>query len=301
MSDTTSYQPTSFVDGKVAKLRASCDACNESKVRCSQAKPNCARCEKQGITCVYGLSRRSHKNAPRIRESHQVSESSSSPSIDSSIVSSGSILSQEHSDTTSLTNPSLASGLSPNKTTHGSIQTGSGATTAFQNDLATGPDNSFLLSLNQMPDFSMYGSQLMNSDDSTTNLMSVLDPIDDISMAGNDFFGQCLSLPSPDSAGGTLTQDGGSLTSELPEDGRRAERQICSCVPRVIKQLVSMPLGFGDENASFDSQLSQLRQAINVSEDCINCNCTSRDDMSISMGECFHPSLRLPSAGHNNR
>ena len=280
MSDITSYQATSFVDGKVAKLRASCDACNESKVRCSQAKPNCARCEKQGIACVYGLSRRSHKNAPRIRESHQVCESSSSPSV----VSSSSILSQDHSDTTAITNPSLASNLSPNKTTHGSIQAGAGATTAFPNDLSTGPDNSFLLSLNQMPDFSMYGSQLMNSDDSATNLMSVLDPIDDISMAGNDFFGQCLSLPSPDSAGGAITSDGGSLTSEIQDDGRRSERQTCSCVSRVIKQLVSMPLGFGDENASFDSQLSQLRQAINVSEDCINCNCTSRDGMSISMG-----------------
>ena len=280
MSDITTYQTTSFVDGKVAKLRASCDACNESKVRCSQAKPNCARCEKQGITCVYGLSRRSHKNAPRIRESHPVSDSSSSPSI----VSSSSILSHDHSDATSITCPSLASGLSPNKTAHGSIQAGSGATTAFPNDLATGLDNSFLLSLNQMPDFSMYGSQLTNSDDSTTNLMSVLDPMDDISMAGNDFFGQCLSLPSPDSAGGAIAHDSGSSTSETQDDGRRPERQTCSCVSRVIKQLVSMPLGFGDESASFDSQLSQLRQAISVSEDCINCSCTSRDEMSISMG-----------------
>lgn len=284
MSDITNYQTTSFVDGKVAKLRASCDACNESKVRCSQAKPNCARCEKQGITCVYGLSRRSHKNAPRIRESHPVSESSSSPSIDSSIVSSSSILSQDHSDTTSITNPSLASTLSPDKLTHGSIRAGPGASTAFQNDLATGPDNSFLLSLNQMPDFSMFGSQLMNSDDSTTNLMSALDPMDDISMAGNDLFSQCLSLPSPDSTGGGFTHDGASSISEIQDDGRRSERPTCSCVSRVIKQLVSMPLGFGDETASFDSQLSQLRQAINVSEDCINCKCTSRDGMSISMG-----------------
>ncbi|KAF2799616.1 hypothetical protein K505DRAFT_230643, partial [Melanomma pulvis-pyrius CBS 109.77] len=44
--------------GKAAKLRASCDACNESKVRCSQTKPKCSRCEKQGGICVYGLSRR---------------------------------------------------------------------------------------------------------------------------------------------------------------------------------------------------------------------------------------------------
>ena len=281
MSDISNYQTTSFVDGKVAKLRASCDSCNESKVRCSQAKPICARCEKQGITCVYGLSRRSHKNAPRIRESHQISESSSSPSVDNSIVSSNSIFSQDQSETTSITNPSLASSLSSSKTTHGSNQAGSGATTAFQSG---GPDSSFLQSLNQMPEFSMYGSQLMNSDDSATNLMSVLDPMDDISMAGNDFFGQYLSLPSPGSAGGAITQDSGSLTSEMQDDERRSERQTCTCVSRVIKQLVSMPLGFGDETTSFDSQLSQLRQAINVSEDCINCNCTSRDGMSISMG-----------------
>ncbi|OAG00261.1 uncharacterized protein CC84DRAFT_1102724, partial [Paraphaeosphaeria sporulosa] len=44
-------------DGKAAKLRASCDACNESKVRCSQTKPSCTRCQKQRIICVYGLSR----------------------------------------------------------------------------------------------------------------------------------------------------------------------------------------------------------------------------------------------------
>ncbi|KAL2789403.1 hypothetical protein BJX66DRAFT_235991 [Aspergillus keveii] len=57
---------TSTVDGRVTKLRASCDACNEAKVRCSQTKPTCARCEKNDTICVYGLSRRSHKNAPRI-------------------------------------------------------------------------------------------------------------------------------------------------------------------------------------------------------------------------------------------
>jgi hypothetical protein len=51
---------------KTIKLRSSCDTCNEAKVRCSQSKPHCQRCLRLGTTCVYGLSRRSHKTAPRI-------------------------------------------------------------------------------------------------------------------------------------------------------------------------------------------------------------------------------------------
>nr|A0A8J9RRX1.1 RecName: Full=Transcription factor phomD; AltName: Full=Phomopsin biosynthesis cluster protein D [Diaporthe leptostromiformis]BDA39135.1 transcriptional regulator [Diaporthe leptostromiformis] len=54
------------VDGKTTRLRASCNACNESKVRCSQRKPTCARCERNGVECIYGLSRRTHKDAPPI-------------------------------------------------------------------------------------------------------------------------------------------------------------------------------------------------------------------------------------------
>ncbi|KAI3390930.1 hypothetical protein diail_8345 [Diaporthe ilicicola] len=54
------------IDGKTIRLRASCNACNESKVRCSQRKPTCARCERNGVECVYGLSRRTHKDAPPI-------------------------------------------------------------------------------------------------------------------------------------------------------------------------------------------------------------------------------------------
>ncbi|PSN68224.1 hypothetical protein BS50DRAFT_676135 [Corynespora cassiicola Philippines] len=52
--------------GKTIQLRASCNACNESKVRCSQQKPTCARCERNGNECIYGLSRRTHKDAPPI-------------------------------------------------------------------------------------------------------------------------------------------------------------------------------------------------------------------------------------------
>lgn len=66
------------MDGKTIRLRASCNACNESKVRCSQRKPTCARCERNGAECVYGLSRRTHKDAPPI--SMPLSQRSRGPS-----------------------------------------------------------------------------------------------------------------------------------------------------------------------------------------------------------------------------
>ncbi|ROV97047.1 hypothetical protein VSDG_04191 [Cytospora chrysosperma] len=71
-------------DGKTIRLRASCNACNESKVRCSQSKPTCARCGRNGIDCVYGLSRRTHKDAPPISMLPSSSQRPRGPSRSSS-------------------------------------------------------------------------------------------------------------------------------------------------------------------------------------------------------------------------
>lgn len=40
------------------KLKDSCDRCSISKVRCTKAKPSCARCDKLGYTCFYSPARR---------------------------------------------------------------------------------------------------------------------------------------------------------------------------------------------------------------------------------------------------
>ncbi|RHZ44114.1 Zn(II)2Cys6 transcription factor domain-containing protein [Aspergillus thermomutatus] len=44
------------------KLRASCDSCNEARVRCSQTRPICERCLKNDIECIYGVSQRAGRN-----------------------------------------------------------------------------------------------------------------------------------------------------------------------------------------------------------------------------------------------
>jgi hypothetical protein len=46
---------------KRLKLRASCDACAASKIRCSKEHPMCARCSANKSQCVYGVSRKHGK------------------------------------------------------------------------------------------------------------------------------------------------------------------------------------------------------------------------------------------------
>lgn len=43
------------------KLRASCDACAASKVKCSKDHPSCQRCSANGSQCIYGVSRKHGK------------------------------------------------------------------------------------------------------------------------------------------------------------------------------------------------------------------------------------------------
>jgi hypothetical protein len=43
------------------KLRASCDACAASKVKCSKEHPICQRCSANGSQCIYGVSRKHGK------------------------------------------------------------------------------------------------------------------------------------------------------------------------------------------------------------------------------------------------
>ena len=44
-------------------LRASCDSCNQAKVKCTKQQPQCQRCKKHNIECIYGISLRAGKRA----------------------------------------------------------------------------------------------------------------------------------------------------------------------------------------------------------------------------------------------
>ncbi|KAL2817182.1 hypothetical protein BJX63DRAFT_429895 [Aspergillus granulosus] len=43
---------------KSVKVRSTCNACQEAKIRCSHDRPSCKRCQKHNTACVYSISRR---------------------------------------------------------------------------------------------------------------------------------------------------------------------------------------------------------------------------------------------------
>lgn len=43
---------------KSVKVRSTCNACQQAKIRCSHEKPSCRRCQKHRIDCIYSMSRR---------------------------------------------------------------------------------------------------------------------------------------------------------------------------------------------------------------------------------------------------
>jgi len=61
-SPTSAPAPKSSSDKeRRPKLRASCDACAASKVKCNKEHPICARCLVNGSQCIYGVSRKHGK------------------------------------------------------------------------------------------------------------------------------------------------------------------------------------------------------------------------------------------------
>ncbi|MCJ1419188.1 hypothetical protein MMC32_005541 [Xylographa parallela] len=66
------------------KLRASCNACNQAKVKCSKSRPTCTRCAKHGEECVYSVSLRAGKR-PAHRERSDARSRSSKQSFMNSL------------------------------------------------------------------------------------------------------------------------------------------------------------------------------------------------------------------------
>lgn len=63
---------------KSVKVRSTCNACQQAKIRCSHEKPSCRRCQKHKIDCIYSVSRRlgrpAKKKGPRPSEQENGSD-----------------------------------------------------------------------------------------------------------------------------------------------------------------------------------------------------------------------------------
>ncbi|KAJ5117947.1 hypothetical protein N7526_010970 [Penicillium atrosanguineum] len=66
-----SFKSTAEKLPKSVKVRSTCNACQQAKIRCSHEKPFCRRCQKHKIDCIYSVSRRlgrpAKEKSPRSR------------------------------------------------------------------------------------------------------------------------------------------------------------------------------------------------------------------------------------------
>ncbi|KAI0401616.1 hypothetical protein F4802DRAFT_579758 [Xylaria palmicola] len=255
-------------DGKVAKLRASCDSCNESKVRCSQTKPQCGRCVRQGIACIYGLSRRSHKTAPRV--------GATEAAIGSYI--SGQALFHNTADANGVCHPTpsatqaaseRATPAPPGSSTTVAVDAAAG----FQDGEITGRGGSCPPS-HEWPFIESVSLDLSTEFDLPSD--SLFDMSTDMSTRTSISFG--TTIPTDTS----LSSTGGSpLGFSAHEEPRHLFADSCNCRALVVKQLLSLSIPSEDGNNTLETHFAQLKHAISVSETCLNCHCISRDDMSI--------------------
>ena len=288
----------SCIEGRIAKFRVSCDGCNESKVRCSQTKPQCRRCARQGIACVYGLSRRSHRTAPRVGAS-QTQTALERESFLSGDAGSSPFPLRGSSDTTGGGSSSGSSaeggGAAQGRTGGGgTTEVASEVTTAFQEDEATATDRTLLTSSTDlMPNCDMYARRLTEcgSLDLPTSFEPAFDPLHDLSTAISNLPGRFLPPQSSSCNVGVGSSRDSFFGSEVRDEPQRPASGPCSCNNLVVKQLLSLSFQSEEENGALDTQFAQLKHAISVSEECISCACTSRDEMSISTKR---PSLFFP-------
>lgn len=65
---------------KSVKVRSTCNACQQAKIRCSHEKPSCRRCQKHKIECIYSVSRRLGR--PAKKKDQKVASDTRSPVLE---------------------------------------------------------------------------------------------------------------------------------------------------------------------------------------------------------------------------
>lgn len=272
------------MSGKTIRLRASCNACNESKVRCSQDKPTCARCERNGFECIYGLSRRTHKDAPRISmtPSQRPSRSSSNSNSDTRSDS------QRHGSWSTKT---ADDSISKRRATSGNRSAGT-HDAVLLDDYMSSAELHFMLSSQEQSDV-VTTSQAPVTSNSTVHLEQLADLnsiIDPLITSATGFLRPSAQYANSwvmDSLfGGNNTNNTDVTMFEAPQiipTNSNTEKSSpscgeCNCYEGITETLVSIICGDEDHRQlSLDAQLARLKRCMVACETSMGCT-HSRED-----------------------
>lgn len=258
-----------MMDENRMRLRASCNACNESKVRCSQRKPTCTRCERNGTECIYGLSRRTHKDAPPIsippsQRGGRLSRPGKPPRL------------PPNGDTRTSTSISTNSNSTSNTATrlNGCAMPDEPAE-AHNNNANLLADHTFPMATET--DSMHHAAQLLDfSSLVTDSTSSTAMALGYFSTTGAEY-----ANPKPWVPGSLFGANHNSDTTDMGTCWALNGEGECTCHAGVTELLASMRCGgsssSNDQQLSLDAQLAKLKQCIVSSETSMGC-AHSRED-----------------------
>ncbi|KAI0199293.1 hypothetical protein F4808DRAFT_471597 [Astrocystis sublimbata] len=240
-----------------SKYRASCDSCNEAKVRCSQEKPTCARCQKSQRTCIYGLSRRSHRSANRPgasnHEQQEKQQQKQQQNIDQW---------QHPEQQQPMSTPSSNATNTQTNGTQSPIDIGDNIHVTPWMSLLAFPENTSL--------DSGIGANLFSGSPSLVN--TVLQDQNgglDLGLSASDFSDMGLEIPS----GMDLTLSTPSGESALGNEGSGCRTS------RFMLKLASTAVPLFGQGYPLDVQLSHLKTALTFAEESLRLSRTDCDDI----------------------
>ena len=181
--------------------------------------------------------------------------------------------------------PSLARDLAIQGRTSDTTEVVSAVTATLQEDEATATDMGLeVSSTDLMTSSHMYTSHYSDygSLDLPTSFEPAFNSLNDLSTPTGNLPGPFLPLSSSSCIDGLGSSGGSIFGSEVCDEPQRPASGPCGCSNLVVKQLLSLPYQSEKANGALDAQFAQLKRAISVSEECIGCTCTLREEMSIS-------------------
>lgn len=283
------------VAAKAPKYRASCDLCNEAKVRCSQARPICARCLKNNICCVYGVSQRSGKQTVEAYQARRRNTTQALPTPVTTTDTTESVVEPQASPLLSPLDTDDPEGLKQQFTgwaldnLYVPNESSTYQDTAFDynNYPVFGRDElqSWNLQSQQRPSPPQHlddRTQLISSASlpshnpvSSTGLDHKRSPVFDSILVPRNTYDEDDSLMDHD-----RNIDCMSCTSNghiLPS----APFGTCRCNGIVIAQLATLPVLLHRECSAFDVRLVQFKEAINLCKGVLKCTCVGKDYTAI--------------------
>ena len=272
------------VGGQVPKYRASCDSCNEAKVRCSQTRPSCARCLKsQSRRCVYGVSKRSGKHNGKSSTKAEVGAKNGTVARHPTTPTSTTGIETPSSSSSTIDPREFLQMFSGSNTDPSDLLKGQQLPKnwPFENNRFTPTQHSS--SQGSPANYNnyqlMFGKDESHMSNAQDHGLGLFDGVSHAELGACSLDGSSVdqSYSYPQSNTECASCSTANRQDEIP-----SLRDICRCNEVIITQLSLLPVLLVDSECStFDVELVQLQKAIRLCAGALACNCPGKDYTSI--------------------